>query len=114
MSPVPPCYRGSQCSDHDRLPQWENRHIPGCALSATGRTLRARRIDALAPRQMRTALHVLSGIAPTGTDLALDDADEAARCRECREDAPWHTAQCTLKPGAPPVAVPVMVQEVAR
>ena len=25
-------------------------------------------------------------------------------CPECHEDAPWHTAQCTLRPGAAPVA----------
>lgn len=30
-------------------------------------------------------------------------------CPECGEDAPYHTAQCTLRPGAPPVAVPEVI-----
>ena len=75
MSPVPPCYLSSTCSDHDQLPEWENRHVPGCALSATGRTARARWIDALTPSQMRHALHMLSGAVPVRVNAALDYAD---------------------------------------
>lgn len=75
MSPVPPCYLGSKCYDHDRLPQWENRHVPGCALSATGTQALAQWIDSLTPTQMRSALHMLSGSTPTGVNAALDYAD---------------------------------------
>jgi hypothetical protein len=73
----------------------------------TGR--RADRIRALTPAEMRAALTFLSGWAPDGTDCALADADALRTCAECHSDLPWHTAQCTLRPGAEPVAVPVPV-----
>jgi hypothetical protein len=73
-------------------------------LSAASRSSRRARIDALTPAQMRTALDFLAGWTANGVDGALDRVSGA--CTECREAAPWHTAQCTC---APPVAVPVAV-----
>ena len=85
-SPVPPCYLNRKCFEHDRLPQWEGRHIPGCTYSATGRAARARAIDALSPAQLRQRMHALSGWAPLWVELALDDAEPVAVLRP--EDMP--------------------------
>ena len=104
----PPCQRGIRCTDRDRIPEHSRLHTAGCAMSEAMISRRQGRINALSPAQLRTALNFLSGWSPTGTDFALADAD-ALTCPECREDTPWHTAQCTLRPGAPPLAAPVAV-----
>ena len=105
----PPCQRGMKCTDHDRWPRHDWLHIAACPMSRGMVSRRQGRISALTPAEMRSALTFLSGWTPTGTDCALADADVLRACRECHEDAPWHTAQCTLRPGAEPVAVPVPV-----
>jgi hypothetical protein len=101
---LPPCRRGYRCGDSDRRPATDDLHSDACMLSAASRSRRRARIDALTPAQMRDALDFLSGWSAAGVDGAL-----ARTCRECRTDAPWHTAQCTLRPGAEPAAVPVAV-----
>lgn len=103
----PPCRKGYQCANSDRHPATDGLHRDACMLSAASRSSRRARIDALTPAQMRTALDFLAGWTANGVDAALDVVTRT--CRECREAAPWHTAQCTLRPGAEPVAVPVAV-----
>jgi hypothetical protein len=78
-------------------------------MSDSSATHRQARLDALTPAERDAVLNFLVGWAPDAADIALADADALRTCRECREDVPWHTAQCTLRPGAEPVAVPVPV-----
>jgi hypothetical protein len=94
-----------KCTDRDRWPRHDWLHAAACPMSRAMVSRRQGRICALTPAEMRSALTFLSGWTPTGTDCALGDADALRECRECHEDAPGHTAQCTLRPGAPPVAV---------
>ena len=111
-----PCQRrihGLICTDRDNWPGREGQHLDDCAMSLVMSGRRDARIRSLTFEQLRRLAVFMGGYAPRGVDIALDDAD-ALRCAECREDTPWHTAQCTLRPGAEPVAVPVPIAEVAR
>jgi hypothetical protein len=103
----PPCRKGYQCANTDRHPATDGLHRDACMLSDASRSRRRARIDALTLKQARAALDFLAGWTANGADSALDRATGA--CGECRESRPWHTAQCTLRPGAEPVAVPVAV-----
>lgn len=106
---IPSCRIGYTCASRGWRPEFVHQHLAACPMSDSSAVHRLARIDKLSTAELRTLASLLAGTAPVVTDVALADADALRTCRECREDKPRHTAQCTLRPGAEPVAVPVPV-----